>query len=273
MDNGLYRVHSGEGFAYTTHGPDFGSDLLWADSHGGSIDLGDPQRDIACATDYYQEVLYGYPSTGSDQLASKKADIQAMMQVNNAVLNEESLASGGPAADFKVRCDPRRFDQGHRLPRHARSGGRQSELQPDRQRGESSRLWRRSHGPKRRLLDLLRRPRALRCLRHGNDLGRRVTGGGKPEQQPGNGPGGLCRGLQRLLVHPYADTRERSQPGRGPVQRSGFDGVRPALRRIGRCHVLPRRWRPAPGLSAGMRHLARDGPLRLRLGQLLRRVP
>ena len=105
MDNGLYRVHSGEGFAYTTHGPDFGSDLLWADSHGGSIDLGDPQRDIACATDYYQEVLYGYPSTGSDQLASKKADIQAMMKVNNAVLNEESLASGGPAADFKVRCD------------------------------------------------------------------------------------------------------------------------------------------------------------------------
>ncbi|MFI5026678.1 MAG: hypothetical protein ACHQCI_08020 [Solirubrobacterales bacterium] len=105
LDNGLYRVRSGEGFSYTTHGPDFGLDLLSVDSHGGGIDLTDPQRDVVCATDYYQEVLYGYPTTGTNQLAAKKADIQAMMRVNNAVLNEESQASGGSAADFKVLCE------------------------------------------------------------------------------------------------------------------------------------------------------------------------
>ena len=105
LDNGLYKVRAGDGFSYTTHGPDFAADL-GVDSHGATIELGDPERDIACATDYYQEILYGYPSTGTNQLATYKADIQRIIKVINAVLNEESLASGGPQADYKVLCEP-----------------------------------------------------------------------------------------------------------------------------------------------------------------------
>lgn len=105
LANGLYRVHSGEGFSYTTHGPDFGPDVQRPfGAMEEAVAVAD-ERAPACATDYYQEVLYGYPSTGTNQLATKKASIQAQIRTNNAILNAESLASGGPQADYKVRCD------------------------------------------------------------------------------------------------------------------------------------------------------------------------
>ena len=109
LDNGMFEVRSKEGYTYNTHGPDFRRDLELVSDHGSSIDISDPQRSPACvaspATDYYQEVLYGYPATGTNQLATKRADIQAVIARINAVLNEESLASGGPTADYKVRCE------------------------------------------------------------------------------------------------------------------------------------------------------------------------
>lgn len=105
LENGLYRLRSDDGFALTTHGPDPRPDFLAVEDHGSALDLADPQRPPACATDYYQEVLYGYPVGSTNALASKKSDIQAMVGVMNALLNEESLASGGPTADYKVGCE------------------------------------------------------------------------------------------------------------------------------------------------------------------------
>ncbi|MDX6583416.1 MAG: large repetitive protein [Solirubrobacterales bacterium] len=109
LDDGLLQVRSADGYSYTTHGPDFRTDLEPVGDHGGSIDVGDPQRPPACiaspSTDYYQEVLYGYPSSATNQLATKRADIQGVIGRIDAVLNEESLASGGPTADYKVRCE------------------------------------------------------------------------------------------------------------------------------------------------------------------------
>jgi len=106
--DGLFKVRSAKGFTYTTHGPDFAADGFA--NHGGDIGPGDPERAPVCvsnpATDYYQEVLYAHPSNGTDQLAAKKASIQAAIRRMNAVLNEESIASGGPSADYKVRCEP-----------------------------------------------------------------------------------------------------------------------------------------------------------------------
>jgi PKD repeat protein len=108
LEDGLYKVRSKDGSTITTHGPDFRQDLELP-LHGGSIDIGDPQRTPACvadaATGYYQEVLYGYPASGTNDLAAKRADIQGVMARIDAVLNEESLASGGPTADYVLRCN------------------------------------------------------------------------------------------------------------------------------------------------------------------------
>ena len=61
--------------------------------------------DLTWARLYYQEVLYAYPSSGTNQLATETAAIQAQIRTNNALLNAESLASGGPEADYKVLCE------------------------------------------------------------------------------------------------------------------------------------------------------------------------
>lgn len=106
LDDGLYRVRSSRagGFSYTTHGPDFGPDVQRP--FGDMRDVVAPAdvRDPSCATDYYQEVLYAYPSSGTNNLATKKASIQDQIRTNDAILNSESLASGGPEADYKVLC-------------------------------------------------------------------------------------------------------------------------------------------------------------------------
>jgi hypothetical protein len=110
LPNGLYRVRSATGDTFTTHGPDRRREML-ADSDGdGVADLGNgPERAPACVanpgSDYYQRVLYGYPTNGGNNLAAHAADIQAQVRRNNWLLNDQSLASGGPEADFKVLCD------------------------------------------------------------------------------------------------------------------------------------------------------------------------
>jgi hypothetical protein len=108
LDDGLLKVRSADGYSYTTHGPDFRNDFE-LDDHGSSIDVSDPQRSPSCVanptTDYYTEVLYGYPASATNQLSTKRADIQGVMGRIDSVLNEESLASGGPTADYRVRCE------------------------------------------------------------------------------------------------------------------------------------------------------------------------
>jgi pre-peptidase len=99
LGNGHYKVRLRNGKVVYTHGPDF------AESHGMSIGPGDPERAPACATDYYQHVLYARPAAASDRYATVKAQIQASMRRVNAVLNEASLASGNTTGDYKVLCD------------------------------------------------------------------------------------------------------------------------------------------------------------------------
>ena len=68
------------------------------------VDLAGPERQPACASDYFQHVLYGYPAGAANRLSSVKATILAEMKRMNALLNEEALASGGRTADYKVKC-------------------------------------------------------------------------------------------------------------------------------------------------------------------------
>jgi hypothetical protein len=104
LPTGLYEVESPRGYTYTTHGPDPKTEEV-----DSPLTQGAPERAPACvsdpATDYYQEVLYGYPTNGANDLTTHRASIQAQIRRNNWLINESSLASGGPEADFKVRCE------------------------------------------------------------------------------------------------------------------------------------------------------------------------
>jgi hypothetical protein len=109
--SGLYRVETPSGLRLQTHGPDWRSEMLGADEDGDGVhDLSNgPERAPVCisnpATDYYQQVLYAYPTTTGNNLATHEADIQAQIRRNDYLLNDQSLASGGPEADFKVLCE------------------------------------------------------------------------------------------------------------------------------------------------------------------------
>ena len=97
--DGLYRIPLADGSVLFTHGADP------VPNHGGSMDTSDPQRAPVCATDYYQHVLYGRLGGSTDRFASVKSAIQASIRRMDAVLNEESIASGNVPADYKVKCD------------------------------------------------------------------------------------------------------------------------------------------------------------------------
>ena len=108
---GLYRVETPSGLRLQTHGPDWRSKMLGADEDGDGVDdlSNGLERAPVCisnpATDYYQQVLYAYPTTTGNNLATHKANIQAQIRRNDYLLNDQSLASGGPEADFKVLCE------------------------------------------------------------------------------------------------------------------------------------------------------------------------
>lgn len=97
--DGLWRVTLPDGFTLTTHGPDPVPD------HGHSMGPSDPERPPACASDYYQHVLYGRLIGTPDRSAEVREQIRRAIRRMNAVLNEEALESGGITADYKVLCD------------------------------------------------------------------------------------------------------------------------------------------------------------------------
>ncbi|MDX6653268.1 MAG: hypothetical protein QOJ38_2049 [Solirubrobacterales bacterium] len=108
---GLYEVAIPHGADLLTHGPDTRAEMAAGDrvvgaGTAGSVGFaaGDVERPPVCSTDYYQRVLYAHPP-GADRLASVKASLQAAMRRTNAVLNQDSLDSGGPTADYKLLCD------------------------------------------------------------------------------------------------------------------------------------------------------------------------
>lgn len=104
LPSGLYEVDPANGPDFTSHGPDTAADV--GADHGSGLGPGDPERAPACASDgYYQHVLYAYRTGSPNRLDQVKADIQASVRRMNAVLNLESIASGGGGADYRVLCD------------------------------------------------------------------------------------------------------------------------------------------------------------------------
>jgi hypothetical protein len=107
--DGLDRVRPEVGPAVLTHGVDpMPKAEVGAETRSGSrvgFDLGDEERPPVCAPDYRQHVLYAQPTGATSRFGVAKPHIQAAMRRMNAVLNAESLASGGGTADFRVLCD------------------------------------------------------------------------------------------------------------------------------------------------------------------------
>ncbi len=57
-----------------------------------------------CVTSYTQHVLYGAPANQASRYPEVVPQVQAIMRRANAVLNSESLESGGGEADYRMRC-------------------------------------------------------------------------------------------------------------------------------------------------------------------------
>jgi hypothetical protein len=98
---GLFRVKLADGEVVTTHGPDT---TATAGEQGATIGPGDPEREPVCATTGTQHVLYGAPADQASRYPLVVPEIQAIMRRANAVLNSESLESGGGEADYRMRC-------------------------------------------------------------------------------------------------------------------------------------------------------------------------
>ena len=99
LDNGLFRVEATAGPPLLTHGPDPVADYLPSDRRAA------PTRAPVCGTDHVQHVLVGRLEGLPDRTAAVAGQVRASLARANAMLAGESVASGGPAADFRVECD------------------------------------------------------------------------------------------------------------------------------------------------------------------------
>jgi Bacterial pre-peptidase C-terminal domain len=96
---GLYAVTLPDGEQLVTHGPDL---------HLADGELPPPsseRRPPVCVQASAQHVLYGRPAGAPDRTAEVVGQIRDEIARMNAVLNRDSLASGGPVADYRVLCD------------------------------------------------------------------------------------------------------------------------------------------------------------------------
>jgi hypothetical protein len=100
--DGTYRIALPGRQALATHGPDTGSELA---QEGGSPDPQGARRAPACASDHPTQFLYLHRPGTPSGFAGDYAHLQQVIQAADATLNRESLASGGPTADYKVACD------------------------------------------------------------------------------------------------------------------------------------------------------------------------
>jgi hypothetical protein len=99
--DGLYEVPTGDGESVVTHGPD----MQMSRSGGDGLGRGAPERRAACVAAPHVQLLYASIRRGPSRFAAMAPRLRRQLRRINAVLNRESLASGGGPADFKVACD------------------------------------------------------------------------------------------------------------------------------------------------------------------------
>ena len=111
--NGLYSVDVGQGPDLLTHGPDTEEHVEAAAAAAGqtaSFGAGSPERAVDCTlaredAERFQMVIYARPAANPDRYQESRPIIRTQMRRMNWVLNRDSLASGGPTADYRVGCN------------------------------------------------------------------------------------------------------------------------------------------------------------------------
>jgi hypothetical protein len=93
-----------------THGPDTrqemsGPRVAGRASGGIGFGRGSAQRAPVCADSHALQAIYARPSGTRSRFKRTAREIRAAIRRMDAVLNSESLASGGPTADYRVHCD------------------------------------------------------------------------------------------------------------------------------------------------------------------------
>jgi hypothetical protein len=109
LPSGLYRVPVGApgSPAYLlSHGPDPAPAVVGSAGPLSGFAPGAPERWPLCAGDHTQRFLYAHLAGQPDRLGYWAATLRAQIRRADAVLDRESLASGGPSADYRVACDP-----------------------------------------------------------------------------------------------------------------------------------------------------------------------
>ena len=105
-EDGLYEVRV-DGEKLLTHGPDPAPPSERIATRGADAVLGPGglERPPACASDNFQHVLVAHLTSAPDRISELRPGVQAHFRRMNWLLNADSLASGGPTADYKVACD------------------------------------------------------------------------------------------------------------------------------------------------------------------------
>ena len=109
-DEGLQEVRPRVGPPLLTHGLDTRAEMAptataRAASGGIGFTLGSAERKPVCSDGYAEQVIYARPAGSRSRYRSSVREIRSAVRRMDAVLNAESIDSGGPSADYKVVCD------------------------------------------------------------------------------------------------------------------------------------------------------------------------
>jgi hypothetical protein len=109
-DAELHTVRPRIGPPLLSHGPDTRGQMSPARVSRraeGGIGFGpdSAERAPVCAGSYALQVLYAKPAGERSRYREAADEIRSAIRRMDAVLNSESLASGGSTADYRVRCD------------------------------------------------------------------------------------------------------------------------------------------------------------------------
>jgi hypothetical protein len=109
-DAELHTVRPRVGPPLQTHGPDTREQMsparVTARASGGiGFGPGSAERAPVCADSYALQVIYANPAGSRSRYGRAAREIRSAVRRMDAVLNSESLASGGSTADYRVRCD------------------------------------------------------------------------------------------------------------------------------------------------------------------------
>lgn len=109
-DSGLYRIDMDRGPDLFSHGADTPAEVNADSGASAAFGSGAPERAPLCTLERdpderFHVIEYARPASANDRYEASKEIIRSEMRRTNWALNRDSLASGGPTADYRVGCN------------------------------------------------------------------------------------------------------------------------------------------------------------------------